>query len=568
MLPADPQMLAIVIVVVAAVALLIALLLFFCDGRPEDDEDAPAVPLDPGKSPEVKPQEQKAENTIPQLESTPEVVATPPSAAEPKSAASSLRKRTGVATSSKVSGKSASALEAAATPARSQTAPKPACEALKPPTVLQRRASEWKDLWPLRKLALSRLLDQHCSEKIASSRLDALKRSILCYLDDHPKFVASGCDDGQARIYDLRTGKMLISVRHDVGARVPIRSIHLDRGPTLLTGTWDGRWHNWDVWPDKPSRPEEFNRGEKHVGHENQIVGLGLSRDQCKLVSANSAGKILIFRRHCPTIDVEVSDLEEIAKLKESLKVGDHSELYLLNDIQLGGKMLQWGDELLKEADFEGKQMRRDLDKLELPIKLRFRFAGCLTQGHPRSWRQLSHDDTVLCFALSAEPSGEYIYSGSRDRTVRKWNLDEACHVHTYTGHASMVRCLAVNCKYVASGSDDRTVRVWRKDSPELIRTITAHVDFVHLVALCPTFVERLVSASYDGRIILSDVSTGEELVEYRHPSAVSVAALQLQESMLLTCCSDKQLRVWGTETGRLERQLRHPGNVTALSLL
>merc|ERR1711924_253228 len=120
---------------------------------------------------------------------------------------------------------------------------------------------------------------------------------------------------------------------------------------------------------------------------------------------------------------------------------------------------------------------------------------------------------------------------------------------------------------YVASGGDDRKVRVWRKDSPELIRTIAAHDDFVHAVALCPTFMERLVSAGYDGRVVLWDVATGQELLEYKHPSAAPsagggplVTALQLHESVLLTCGTDKQLRVWCTETGKLERQMRHPG--------
>lgn len=466
-------------------------------------------------------------------------------------------------------------MQAAATPARAQAAAAKPEAAIKPktpapPTVLQKRTAEWKDLWLLRLCAVSRLVD-NCPGPIDRSTADKLKLAIWRMLDDRPRYVATGCADGQARIFELNTGRMLVSVRHDVSSRAPIGAVLMAPGPSMLTGTWDGRIHDWDEWPDKPARPEEFNRGEKYIGHENLIMGLAMSRDQHKIVSACSAGKVLIFRRHCETIELLVSDPEEIQKLKESLKIGDHSELYLLEDLVLGGKQLLWGDEFLKEADFEGKCMRRELDKLTLPARLRFRFAGCLTEGHPRSWRQMSHDDTVLCMAVSAEGAGEFIYSGSRDRTVRKWSLADASHVHTYTGHSSMVRCLAVNSRYLVSGGDDRKVRVWRKDVPELVRAIPAHDDFVHALALCSTFPERLVSAGFDGRVVLWDVSTGEELLEFKHPAAATgsiVTALRLHESTLFSCCSDKQLRVWCTESGKLERQMRHAGSVTSVSLL
>lgn len=480
--------------------------------------------------------------------------------------------RRSVATSGKsgIQGRG-TALEGAATPAR---ASKPAQSQLDvappPPTALQKRSDEWKHLWLLRQCATSRMVDQWCGQLDIPSAKE-IKCRIWHMLDDRPKYVATGCADGQARIFELNTGRMLVSVRHDVSSRSAIGSILLASGPTMLTGTWDGRIHKWDEWPDKPARPEEFNRGEKYIGHDNQIVGLALSRDKNKIVSACSAGKVLILRRNCPTTEVEISDSDEIQRLKEVLKIGDHSELYLLEDIILGGRQLLSGDELLKEADFEGRGMRRDLDKLDLPARLRFRFAGCLSAGHPRSWRQLDHDDTVLCAALSAEGTGEFVYSGSRDRTVRKWDLADASHVHTYSGHSSMVRCLATNSRYLVSGGDDRKVLVWRKERPELIRTIVAHNDFVHAVALCQTFPERLVSAGYDGRVVLWDVSSGAEVMEYKHPAATAgplATALLLHESLLLTCCTDKQLRVWCTETGRLERKMRHAESVTAASLI
>jgi len=416
-------------------------------------------------------------------------------------------------------------------------------------------------------LAVGRLVDsQTAGADVSPQVLEALKLMIWHFLDSRPKFFTSGCADGQARIYDLQTGRMLVSVRHDVGARLPISALCMAPGPMLLTGTWDGRWHTWDAWPDRPARPSEFARGERGVGHENVVTGIALGRSSCLLACACTAGQVLVFRRECPTHEVEVSTREELELIKESLKIGDHSELYLTCDVEAGGIQLHKDDELLKEAAFTEKSVRRDLDKLDLPARLHFRFAGCLTRGHPRAWRHLMHEDTVLCLAMAAEGAFEFLYSGSRDRSVKKWDLGTGNHVHTYSGHSSMVRCVAVNSRFMASGGDDRTVRVWKKEVPELLRVIPAHSDFVRAVSLCPTFTERLATAGDDGRVALWNAATGERLLEYPHPVAAS--AISLHESTLFTAASDKQLRVWSTESGILERQLRHPAAVTSISLL
>lgn len=400
--------------------------------------------------------------------------------------------------------------------------------------------------------------DPQCSE--------ALKRTIWRFLDDRPRFIASGCADGQARIYDFRTGRFLVSARHDVGARQPVTAMSLMPGPVLLTGTWDGKKHTWETWPQKPVRPSEFARGEKGVGHDNAITGIALSRDGNLLACACTVGCVLVYRGECPTLKVQISDADEVEQLHDRLGLGDYGELYLKEDLELGDVELERNTALLKEADFSGCSSRRDLRKLELPATLCFRFSGCLTHGHKRAWRRLEHDGAVLCLALSAEGCDEFLYTGSRDQTLRKWTLTSGCCVSVYRGHTSMVRCLAINGRYLASGSDDRTVRVWKKEGVDMLRSLAGHTDFVRSVALCPTFMERLVSASDDLTVVLWSAHTGERLANYRHNC--TVAAVMLRESVLLTAAKDGKLRVWRTEAAVVERQFHHPREVTALSLL
>jgi len=357
-----------------------------------------------------------------------------------------------------------------------------------------------------------------------------------------------------------------VSVRHDAGARRPLASVLLAPGPLLFTGSWDGRRHEWDAWPRRPARPSEFARGERGVGHENSITGIALSRDGRALACACLAGCVLVYRAECPTVEVTVSDGEELEELQGALKLGDHGDLFLREDITLGGVDIERNFALLPQADFSGCKSRRDVGKLKLPATLHFRFSGCLTHGHKHSWRRLEHDGAVHALSLSPEGCQEFLYSGSRDHTVRKWELMSGSCVHTYKGHTSMVRCLTVNARYLVSGGDDRAVRVWQKEAPTMLRSLTGHRDFIRGVALCSTFVERLVSASDDRNAILWNAATGERLCDFSHDSLI--AAVVIRESVLITAADDGRLRLWRIESGVLERQLNHPGGVTAISIL
>jgi len=370
-------------------------------------------------------------------------------------------------------------------------------------------------------------------------------------------------------------------VRHDPGAREPLQAVHLTAhlphgtltshdpstsGPQLLTGSWDGKWHTWESWPKVPRRAEEFARGEKGVGHENLVTGIALSRDGKKLAVGCTVGRVLVFQGDCPVTEVVVHDREELTEFKEALKLGDYGEFYLKYDVMLAGTQLEQWDQLLTEKSFEGKSSRRDVDKVDLPATFRFRFTGCLTKGHKKAWRSLEHNGAVRCMAISAEGSEEFLYSGSRDRLVKKWSLATGALVHDYEGHTSTVRCLAVNSDYLVSGGDDRKLRVWDKAAPTLLRTIAGHSDFIRAVALCPNLTNRLVSSADDGKVILWDAGTGQQLLEYEQKGLAT--DLLLNASLLITAGEDSRLRVWRTESAELLHGAKHPGAVTAISWL
>jgi len=88
--------------------------------------------------------------------------------------------------------------------------------------------------------------------------------------------------------------------------------------------------------------------------------------------------------------------------------------------------------------------------------------------------------------AGKADRGGMFLCSGSRDRTMRLWLVQDGVCVKTIRGHDNWIRDVLFHPsgKYILSCSDDRTVRVW-----DLVKygrckcKIEAHSSFVSCLA-------------------------------------------------------------------------------------
>jgi small GTP-binding protein len=90
--------------------------------------------------------------------------------------------------------------------------------------------------------------------------------------------------------------------------------------------------------------------------------------------------------------------------------------------------------------------------------------------------------------------------SGSVDKTVRVWNLEEGRCNATLEGHSDSVWGVAVTADGLraVSGSDDNTVRVWDLKKGRCIATLHGHSDYVSSVAVAADGL-RILSAAMNG---------------------------------------------------------------------
>ncbi|KAJ5069170.1 lissencephaly-1 [Anaeramoeba ignava] len=138
-------------------------------------------------------------------------------------------------------------------------------------------------------------------------------------------------------------------------------------------------------------------------------------------------------------------------------------------------------------------------------------FASCSNDKTARIWDLASnkcisvlsgHENVVECLAFSPQTTNEFIEikhekftfinnpflaTGSRDKSIRIWNLETKECVLILSGHENWVRSIVFHpCgKFLISVSDDRSIKIWDLSNSRCIRTINdAHDHFVQALKI------------------------------------------------------------------------------------
>ena len=110
------------------------------------------------------------------------------------------------------------------------------------------------------------------------------------------------------------------------------------------------------------------------------------------------------------------------------------------------------------------------------------------------------HTDDVTTLAFS--PDGQFIVSGSRDRTLRLWRVDGTPVGNPFRGHTSKVAAVAFgpDGRTIVSASRDQTLRLWTLSGEPIGNPLVGHKGTVHGVAFSPDGL-WIVSGGEDGTL-------------------------------------------------------------------
>jgi len=174
------------------------------------------------------------------------------------------------------------------------------------------------------------------------------------------------------------------------------------------------------------------------------------------------------------------------------------------------------------------------------------------TWQHPQVQTLMGHTDWVWSIAIS--PNGQVLASGSRDKTIKLWDLWVGRLVRTLPGHTSDVFSVAISSdgRTLASGSNDKTIKLWDLRTGRLLRTLTGHRSDILSVAFSPDG-QTLASGSKDRTIRLWNPSTGQSLhTLVGHTDSLRAVAFSPDGQTLASGSWDKTVKIWQLPKGRL----------------
>ena len=179
----------------------------------------------------------------------------------------------------------------------------------------------------------------------------------------------------------------------------------------------------------------------------------------------------------------------------------------------------------------------------------------------------LECNSNILSIAIT--PDGRRAVSGSKDRTLRLWDLDNGQCLHALKGHEGWIFCVGItpDGRYAVSGGEDQSVRVWslaRGQSQQPSQEV--HNDSVNDVSITP---DGLCAVSVSGSNLRVDdtlriwnLSNGECLrVLKGHRSWIQCVSVSPDNLHVISGAFSAPLHYWNIENGKCLRTLTGHGS-------
>jgi WD40 repeat protein len=296
--------------------------------------------------------------------------------------------------------------------------------------------------------------------------------------------LASGGAERLVRIWDIETGRLLKSLR---GHTNDIRAlVFTPDGQTLATGSEDRTIRLWNPKTGEPTKLL-FTR------YDHNVCSLSLSPDGLMLARGSHNKDIKIW---------EVTTGTELMTLLGKDQYDHHWSVcvaFCPDGIHLAtgtdiGKIKLW--EVLPSGDekvlHDGHWRRDAEDSTET--------RGYFVEDDGGFQKPMDYWIGAMIFT----PDGKMLITGSRDHTIKLFEMPKLVEKKTLTGHSGWIRSFAMSPdgKVLVSAGDDHTIKFWDIATGRNFKTVKGHSGGVRCLAFSLDGL-RLASASWDRTIKL-----------------------------------------------------------------
>lgn len=331
------------------------------------------------------------------------------------------------------------------------------------------------------------------------------------------KLLATGDSNGEIRLYNVASGKQLLSCKGHTGW---IWSVAFSYdGHFLASGSNDQTVKIWDT-----STGQCFNTLQ---GHQAGIRSVAFSVNNQILVSGSEDQTVKLWdisTAHCfQTLEGHNGGIQSVALSVDSRLLATSSD-----------------DQTIKLWDINANSCLQTL------------------KGHTRR-----------VYSIAFSPDNQIIVSGGHDQTVKLWDVNTGKCLQTLNEHVDLINSIAFssNGLIFASGSDDHTIKLWDVSSGRCLKTLQGHTSRVWSIDISSDGL-LLASSSDDNSVKLWDISSGRCIKTLEgYINVIWSVRFSADGLVLASSSSDKNVRLWNASTGQCLNSLQgHSKRVTSVA--
>jgi len=155
-----------------------------------------------------------------------------------------------------------------------------------------------------------------------------------------------------------------------------------------------------------------------------------------------------------------------------------------------------------------------------------------------------AEDGTTEIYSVAVSCDGKYVASGGKDKLVYIWDSRSGTLIDTLQGHAKPVSALAFRLKthQLFSGSHDRCLKHWNVDDMGYVESLYGHGTEVNSIDVLHK--EKVVSSGHDRSVRLWKLETDSQLVFNGHKNSIDCVRY-MSDSSFISGSTDGSLALW-----------------------
>lgn len=181
-------------------------------------------------------------------------------------------------------------------------------------------------------------------------------------------------------------------------------------------------------------------------------------------------------------------------------------------------------------------------------------FAFATDDGVIHIWDTKSDKETLILrgrvkhvYSINYDPEGKLIVSACSDKAIHIWDTETGHESRVINGHndAVVFAAFSHNGSQIVSSSLDNTIRVWDPFSGKELKSFVSQTDDVFSIAFDPDG-RHFVSASRDHTVRVWDVETGKVLIELvGHNANVNSTIFSPDGKQIISSDNDGTIIIW-----------------------